>query len=137
MTETKFERTLSTFLHLSQLLSIVLISLLIEKVFIKVETFFIAPAFTGAIIPFILWKFNNGNKFIDKSGKVVFNWTMTVFFLSIVSIPLLLVHIGMYIWILFYLFTFIFSIIGAYKAYHGVVWKYPFSYKFFKEHLVL
>jgi len=131
MSETKFGRTLSMFLHLSQLLSIVLISLLIEKFFIKVETFFIAPAFTGVIIPFILWKFNNKNKFIDENGKIVFNWTMTVFFLSIISIPLLLVHVGMYIWILFYLFTFIFSIIGAYKAYCGVVWEYPFSYQFF------
>ena len=133
MIVSKSEKLLAMIMHISQIISIVLASSIIKAVFIQEDTLFIAPVFTGVLIPFIIWKLNRTSDFIDSNGKIIFNWGLTTFLISLVSIPLLLIQVGMYLLGLLYLGTFIFSLIGVYKSYQGIIWRYPFSYQFFKS----
>jgi uncharacterized protein len=87
----------------------------------------------GLIVPIILWQVKkNDSGFIDKNGRIVFNWIITeiiLFFLFgilcflLVGIPLLAALIVLGI---------VFPIIGGIKANNGDAWSYPFSIKFFR-----
>lgn len=109
----------------------------------------------GLVAPIILWTLNReNNQTIDAHGKNVLNWILS--FAIYMSICLIIVfplnsilHLSLSLSYDFSLQPQIFSgflpitllmiinilfiLVGGIKASSGVVWKYPFSLKFFKK----
>lgn len=108
------ENMWSMFIHLSQLFG------------------YFAPL-AGLIVPIILWQVKkNESKIIDKHGRIVANWIITVVILAIVFGLLCFVFIGIPLLLALIVVGIVFPIIGGIKANSGEVWPYPFSIKFFE-----
>lgn len=107
------ENTWSMLLHLSQF------------------CFYIFPL-AGVIVPIILWQVKkNDSQFIDKNGKIVVNWIITVIILSIIFGILCFLLVGIPLLAILAVVAVIFPIIGGIKANNGEAWSYPFTIKFF------
>ena len=92
---------------------------------------FVLPL-AGLITPIILWQIKKGeSEQLDRHGRVVANWILTAFILSIVFGVLCILIIGIPLIIALGVVWVVFPIIGAVKAYNGDVWPYPCSFKFF------
>jgi uncharacterized Tic20 family protein len=104
----------SILLHLSQLLAYV-----------------IPPV--GLAIPLVIWQYK---KFdmpeIDAQGKVVANWIVSALIYTVVSGILCAVLIGIPLLLAVLVLSIVYPIIGAVKASHGHVWRYPLSIDFFE-----
>lgn len=108
-TMTKSEENLyAMFIHLSQLIS-------------------------SFLLPLVLWLIKkDSSKFIDQTGKIVLNWSISLAIYATISSILCFVFIGIPILIALGICNFIFALLGATKANERVLWKYPLSIEFFK-----
>jgi uncharacterized Tic20 family protein len=108
----------------------------------------------GWIIAILMWVMNKDNSpEIDRYGKNVVNWIISFvifcaaagivnFGIAIIGVVLTIMtsapfiflgHISMGMTaILVMIVGLVFPIIAAVKANNGILWKYPFSYQFFK-----
>jgi hypothetical protein len=91
---------------------------------------FIVP-FLGWIVPLVMWLTRREDSYIDEQGKVVANWIISAFIYSIISIILMMVVIGVFLFLALILCSVIFTIIGAIQAKDGVIRNYPLSIRFF------
>lgn len=86
----------------------------------------------GYIAPFAMWLLKKDTvPRIDRHGRVVMNWVLSSLIISVIGwilVPLL--GFGFLILGTLWLANIVFSIIGALRAYDGVLWPYPFSYNF-------
>ena len=107
-------RTWAMFLHFSQLCG------------------YLVPL-AGLIVPVVLWQMKKDeSEYIDRHGKLVVNWIITVFIYAIISAVLCFVVIGVpMLWVLG-IVAVVFPIIGGIKANEGAEWAYPGSMTFFK-----
>lgn len=114
------QRKYNTILHLSLLLGtpIPIIGTLL-------------PIF-GFIIPFAMWLFKKDEiSSIDRHGKIVANWALSFIIYAIIANILKLVLIGFAIIWFLGLLNILFSLVGAYNAWSGKLWRYPGSIQFF------
>lgn len=108
------DRQLLLFAHLSQLLNFI-------------------TGLGGFIVPLIIWLIQKDKiEHMDKQGKQILNFQLTMLLASIVAIPLMLILIGFVIIAAVCLLTLIFPIINAIKANNGEPTHYPLSIEFFK-----
>jgi hypothetical protein len=126
--QTSEEKQMGMFLHLSQLINVIL-----------------PPG--GIIAPIVIWQMKKDQlPALDAHGKMVANWqisSLIYFFVAGlivgIGIPLMIVIVGFLLVILgglaiaaIGLMGIIFSIIGGIKANNGEFWEYPLTIKFIK-----
>jgi uncharacterized Tic20 family protein len=101
-------------LHLSQLL-----------------VYFVPPF--GLVAPFVIWQYKkNDLPEIDRHGKMVANWVLSAMIYLLASTVLCLVVIGVPLLLAVLVLSVVYPVIGAIKASHGQVWRYPFTINFIK-----
>jgi uncharacterized protein len=113
--QTAEERQTGLFLHLSQLVNIVL-----------------PPA--GLIAPIVIWQIQKDKMpALDAHGKMVTNWIISSLIYWVISCVLLVVFlIGLIPMIGLAIAGIAFPIIGGIKANNGELWEYPLTIKFLK-----
>jgi uncharacterized Tic20 family protein len=112
--QTKEEKQMGMFLHLSQLLN------------------FLIPL-AGIIAPIVLWQMKKDEiRGLDAHGKMVVNWMISCLIYAAVSGILSIVLIGFLGFIALGIMGLVFPIIGGIKANNGELWEYPLTIKFLK-----
>ena len=87
----------------------------------------------GLVVPVVLWQIKkNDSEIIDKHGKIVTNWIISVIIYAIVFSLLCFIIIGIPLLFALAVVGIVFPIIGGIKANNGEVWPYPLSIKFFQ-----
>ncbi|PIE22122.1 MAG: hypothetical protein CSA62_14130 [Planctomycetota bacterium] len=87
----------------------------------------------GLIVPILIWQTKkNDSPIIDRHGRIVANWMMTVIPLAAIFFVLTLAIIGLPLLIVLGVIVIIFPVVGAIKAQSGEAWKYPGSIPFFR-----
>jgi uncharacterized protein len=101
-------------LHLSQLL-----------------VYFLPPF--GLVAPFVIWQYKkNEMPEIDDHGKMVANWVLSAMIYLVASTVLCLLVIGVVPLVVVIVLSIVYPVIGAVKASHGQVWRYPLTIDFIK-----
>ena len=113
-------------IHLSQIVSISLVTFIISS-----NGLIFAPAFSGVLIPFVIWIIFRNNNTIDNHCKKIFNWTLNILFITILSTPLLLTTYGMYFLLILLFSTILYDLFVAWKVWLNKKWSYPCIIKFF------
>lgn len=112
--QTPEQKQMGMFLHLSQLLNIIV-------------------PFAGIIVPVVIWQVKKDEiPALDAHGKMVTNWLISSLIYMVVSLVLTLVLIGILGIIAVVIMGVIFPIIGGIKANNGELWEYPLTIKFLK-----
>lgn len=103
--------------------------------FSLLAVFLIPPV--GLVAPIIIWQVKkNDLPEINPHGKIVVNWMISasiyvvcliiLFFISYIVFPRSIIILTIF-WLILFILTFIFPIIGGIKASNGKVWRYPLS----------
>lgn len=112
--QTPDEKQMGLFLHLSQLVNIVI-------------------PFGGVIAPIIIWQMKKDEiPALDAHGKMIVNWLISSLIYLVVSGILMIIVIGILGLLAVALMGVIFPIIGGIKANNGELWDYPLTIKFLK-----
>ena len=113
--QTAEEKQMGLFLHLSQLVNIVLPPL-------------------GIIAPIVIWQLQKDKMpGLDAHGKMVTNWIISSLIYWIVSCLLLFVFLlGLIPMLGLMIAGIVFPIVGGIKANNGEFWEYPLTIKFLK-----
>jgi len=86
----------------------------------------------GLALPVVMWATNKDkSKEIDRHGKVILNWIISMLIYMTISSILIVVLIGFVGIIALVIINIIFIIMGAMKANEGEFWPYPLCIKFF------
>ena len=112
--QTQEEKQMGMFLHLSQLINIVL-----------------PPA--GVVVPIVIWQIKKDEMpALDAHGKMAVNWIISSFIYMIVSVVLMLVLVGFLTAVAVAIMSVVFPIIAGVKANNGEFFDYPLTIKFLK-----
>jgi len=112
--QTPDEKQMGMFLHLSQLINII-----------------IPPV--GIIAPIVLWQMKKDEMpALDAHGKMIVNWLISSIIYAIISGILTLVIVGIFGLLAVGVLSVVFPIIGGIKANNGELWEYPLTIKFLK-----
>ena len=87
----------------------------------------------GLVLPIIMWVTNREqSQTIDRHGKSIVNWMLSLIIFLIGSAILSMVLIGIPMIIALVIANFIFVILGAVRAREGKLFTYPMSFNFIK-----
>ena len=87
----------------------------------------------GLVLPLVMWLTNKDDfPEVDRHGKVIVNWMISLTIYLITAAILSLLVIGIPLLIILGLLALIFPIIGGIKAGNGELWHYPLSIEFIK-----
>ncbi|WP_366525608.1 DUF4870 domain-containing protein [uncultured Microbulbifer sp.] len=87
----------------------------------------------GFVLPVIMWATTKDQVIeVDRHGKMIFNWMISLFIYSIISTILIILGVGLLGLLVLALINVIFILIGAVRANDGIFWRYPLSIRFFK-----
>lgn len=112
--QTSEERQMGLFLHLSQLINIII-------------------PLGGVIVPIVIWQMKKDQMpALDAHGKMVVNWLISSLIYWVVSGILALVLIGFIGMLALLIMGIVFPIIGGIKANNGEFWEYPLTIKLIK-----
>ena len=112
--QTPDQRQMGMFLHLSQLLNLVI-------------------PFAGLIVPIVLWQTQKEKTpALDRHGKMIVNFMLSSLIYFAISFVLAFILIGFLGIIALALIGIIFPIVGGIKANNGELWEYPLTIKFLK-----
>ncbi|MEL6538793.1 MAG: DUF4870 domain-containing protein [Bacteroidota bacterium] len=93
---------------------------------------YIAPGL-GFLVPIVMWVSNRDlYPEIDRHGKEVVNWIITLFIFCAIAGFLSLFLIGIPMLVILGVLGVIFPIIGAVRANEGEFWAYPLTIRFIK-----
>ena len=107
--------TFAMLLHLSQFAGYVLIPL------------------AGWVLPVVMWVVaKDQDELIDRHGRIVINWLLSVLIYGCVSAILCIVVIGFPLLAALAVVGVLFPILGAVRASDGVAWRYPLSIPFLR-----
>ncbi len=112
--QTAEQRQMGMFLHLSQLLGMVV-------------------PFAGLVVPIVLWQTQKEKiPALDAHGKMIVNFMISMLIYIVVSIPLMFLLVGFLTFFAAIVMHIVFPIIGGVKANNGELWEYPLTIKFLK-----
>ncbi len=112
--QTPEQKQMGMFLHLSQLIGLVI-------------------PLAGLAVPIIIWQTQKEKMpMLDAHGKMVTNWIISSIIYLVVSAVLSLIVIGLLGVLAVAVMGIIFPIIGGIKANEGELWEYPLTIKFLK-----
>ena len=90
-----------------------------------------AIPFGGLILPILIWQLKKEEMpELDVHGRIVMNWIISETIYTIISIVLIFVVVGFFLFIPLAIIAIVFPIMGAVKANEGQTWKYPLSINF-------
>jgi len=97
-------------------------------------------ALSGLVIPFgtligplVLWQVKReSDPFVDAQGKEALNFQITVAIASLISLLLMVVVIGFFLFGLIAIGALVLTIIGGIKANEGQPYRYPFTWRVIK-----
>ncbi len=93
---------------------------------------FLVP-YAGLVLPLIMWLTNKDDfPEVDRHGKMIVNWMISLTIYLIVSAILALLLIGIPLLIILAALALIFPIIGGVNANNGTLWHYPLTIEFIK-----
>ena len=109
------DRQLLLLTHLSQLLNLI-------------------TGIGGFVVPLVIWLTQKEHvRDMDRHGKMIVNFQISMFIYSIISIPLIfLIGLGIILLIVIAVLAFVFPILNGIKASNGEEPYYPFSFEFLK-----
>lgn len=85
----------------------------------------------GIIAPLFLWlRLKDEDPEVDKHGRAILNWNISVFLYVIIGILSMIVFVGIFLLIILGILTLIYPVLGALAAKDGRVFSYPPSIKF-------
>ncbi len=90
---------------------------------------FVIP-FAGLVAPIVMWQINKENPEIDRHGKNITNFIISMAIYVVVAIVLCFILIGIPVLIALGVLQIVFIILAAVKANQGVYWKYPLAIPF-------
>lgn len=94
---------------------------------------YVTSFFTAIIGPLIIWLVKKDySPFVNKHGKEYFNFVISYAIYSVIGFITIALLIGFVILPLVGLLGFIFTIVGAVKAFNGEVYRIPLSIPFIK-----
>lgn len=112
--QTSEERQMGMFLHLSQLINIII-------------------PLGGVIVPIVIWQMKKDQMpALDAHGKMVVNWLISSLIYWLISGVLAIVLVGFIGMLALVILGIVFPIIGGIKANNGEFWEYPLTIKFIK-----
>ncbi len=86
----------------------------------------------GIAVPIVLWFLGKEkSEWVDRHGRVIFNWWISFLIYFVISGILVSVIIGVYLMLALMVCAVIFPIVCAVKASEGIIWTYPLSFDFF------
>ncbi len=107
------EKTYCMFMHLSQLLGMVI-------------------PFAGLVVPIVMWATaKDYSKSVEAHGRIIFNWMVSMVIYVIITFILMFAFIGFLLMPVLLITSLVFIVIGAIKANSGETWAYPLSIPFF------
>jgi uncharacterized Tic20 family protein len=86
----------------------------------------------GLILALVLWLSNRLDPVIDAHGKEVMNWKIFTAIVCVAALPLACIYIGVLVWIVMWVLTLVYGIIGAVKASNGELIRYPMFFRLIK-----
>ncbi|MCC5851392.1 MAG: DUF4870 domain-containing protein [Alkalimonas sp.] len=92
---------------------------------------FILPLL-GWVVPLVMWLARNEDSTIDRHGKVIFNWILSVVLYGFIALLLTVIIIGFPMLLALVICSIAFTVLGAIKAKEGVIANYPLSIRFFR-----
>lgn len=112
--QTPEQKQMGMFLHLSQLLNVII------------------PV-AGIVVPIVLWQTQKDKiPALDAHGKMVMNFMLSCLIYAVISFVLTFVLVGILGFITIGIIGIVFPIIGGIKANNGELWEYPLTIKFLK-----
>ncbi|MDQ3179630.1 MAG: DUF4870 domain-containing protein [Acidobacteriota bacterium] len=112
--QTSEQKQMGMFLHLSQLLNLII-------------------PLAGVIVPIVIWQTKKDETAaLDAHGKMVANWLISSLIYWVVSGVLAIVLIGFLGMLALIVMGIVFPIIGGIKANNGEFFEYPLTIKFLK-----
>jgi hypothetical protein len=85
----------------------------------------------GWVVPLVMWLTRREDAYIDEQGKVVANWIISSFIYTIISVVLMVIIIGIFMFLALIVCSIIFTIMGGIQAKDGVIRNYPLAIRFF------
>ena len=85
----------------------------------------------GFVLPIVMWQTNKENREVDRHGKNIVNFMISMFIYIAISCVLCFILIGFAFLGILAVLQIIFIIIAAVKASNDEYWDYPLSIKFF------
>ncbi len=86
----------------------------------------------GLVAPILLWFLGREkSNWIDKQGRVIFNWWISLLIYMTISAALCFLWIGLPLVLACFVCAIVFPIVCAVKASEGIIWTYPMSIDFF------
>ena len=112
---TESNRQLLVLMHLSQLLNLV-------------------TAVGGLIVPLVIWLTQKDKvTHMDREGKEVINFQISMFLAALISVPLILLFgLGVLMLIAIGILSVVIPIVGTIKSSNNEYFEYPFTHKFIK-----
>jgi len=87
--------------------------------------------FGNIVAPLVIWLIRKDQSwFVDDQAKESINFQISMVIYALISIPLVLLLIGIVLLILLYVFGIVMVIIAAIKANDGVQYRYPVTIRF-------
>ena len=87
--------------------------------------------FGNVVAPLIIWLIRKDQSwFVDDQAKEAINFQISMVIYALISIPLVLLLIGIVLLIFLYVFGIVMVIIAAIKANDGVQYRYPVTIRF-------
>lgn len=112
--QTQEEKQMGMFLHLSQLLNILI-------------------PFGGVVASIVIWQTQKDKiPALDAHGKMVANFMISCVIYGVISFVLTFVLIGILGLLALAIISVVFPIVGGIKANNGELWEYPLTIKFLK-----
>ncbi len=92
---------------------------------------FILPVL-GWVVPLVMWLVRREDTYVDQHGRVVANWIISAFIYSMISIMLMVVIVGIFLFLALLICAVVFAIMGGIQAKDGVIRNYPMAIRFFR-----
>jgi uncharacterized Tic20 family protein len=87
----------------------------------------------GWAIPIIMWQLKRQeSKLIEEHGRNIINWMLSALIYSGVAALTTPIYIGVLLWIVLFIASITFPVMGAMKAKQGIILTYPATIKFLK-----
>ncbi len=87
----------------------------------------------GFIVPVLLWIANKDkNPNVNRHGKNIVNFMISYLIYLAIATVLIILLIGLPALAILGILVIVFPIVGAWKAYNNIYWKYPFVIDFIK-----
>lgn len=87
----------------------------------------------GFLVPVVLWILKRDQSpYIDRQGKEVLNFLITLTLAAIVTIPLCFILIGIPILVILWLAALVLSIIASVRTSEGIDYRYPYILRLIK-----